>query len=82
MKKSAKELFEWLGYKLDDETEGNTVMMYCHDILDKSTLGYVDSEVICFNYEEQSVEFTNMFSISLDELQAINKQVEELWGDR
>jgi hypothetical protein len=56
--------------------------MYCHDILDKSTLGYVDSEVICFNYEEQSVEFTNMFSISLDELQAINKQVEELWGDR
>lgn len=72
---SAKEMFEKLGYMKEEDDYSIT---YSKDILDKQTFGYVDSEMICFDDIYKSVYFTNKSHITLDELQTINKQVEEL----
>ena len=44
---SAKEMFEELGYNLDTAEEDSR--LYCKDILDKNTFGYIDSEMIYFD---------------------------------
>lgn len=76
MNKSAKEMFEKLGYKLDKETRfGATVSYtkYCSD-------GCCRLYDLCF-YNNKRVEFQEDY-ISYELLQAINKQVEELgWLD-
>ena len=76
---SAKEMFEELGYELDTAEEN--ARLYCRDILDKNTFGYIDSEMIYFDDEFNGIYFTNKEHLDMQELQAINKQVEELWGD-
>lgn len=73
---SAKEMFEELGYKLDQAEENSR--LYCRDILDKNTFGYKDSEMIYFDDEYCGIYFTNKEHVNIEELQAINKQIEEL----
>ena len=74
--KSADELFKQLGYYLDTAEEGSG--LYCRDILDKNTFGYKDSEMIYFDNEDNGIYFTNKEYLSLEELNAINKKIEEL----
>ena len=77
---TAKEMFEELGYNLDTAEENSR--LYCKDILDKSTFGYKDSEMIYFDDEYNEIYFTNKEHLNIDELKAINKQVEELgWNN-
>ena len=72
---TAKEMFEELGFMLDqNEEEG--VITYSRDILDKKTFGYIDSKMITF--ENGNVYFTNVGCINSLELKAINKQMKEL----
>ena len=73
---SAKERFEELGYKLDTQDEFG--ILYAKDILDKNTLGYVDSEMVYFDFEYRAIYFTNKDNVNIYELKAIKKQVEEL----
>ena len=83
MNKSAKEMFEELGYKMDDEWvdagdlyyyKGTTNCKYAieiwFDLIDKRFAKYINDD-----YCEGDVN-----CITMQELQAINKQVEELWG--
>ncbi len=72
---NAKEMFEELGYK-EDFPDDYDEITYSRDILDKNTLGYIDSEMITFG--EYRIWFTNKSDFNLKELQAINQQVEEL----
>ena len=77
----ALEMFEKLGYKLDTIEEN--ARLYCRDILDCKTFGYKDSEMIYFDDEFNGIYFTNKEHLDMEELQAINKQVEELgWNER
>lgn len=73
---TAKEMFEELGYNLDRAEEDSR--LYCKDILDKNTLGYKDSEMIYFDDEYNGIYFTNKEHLNINELKAINKQIEEL----
>lgn len=73
---TAKEMFEKLGYTLDTAEEDSR--LYCRDILDKNTLGYKDSEMIYFDDEYNGIYFTNKEHLNINELKAINKQIEEL----
>ena len=73
---SAKEMFEELGYNLDTAEENSR--LYCKDILDKNTFGYKDSEMIYFDDEYNGIYFTNKEHLTIEEIQAINKQCEEL----
>lgn len=72
---NAKEMFEELGYK-EDFPDDYDEILYSKPILNKETFAYIDSKMICFG--ENRVWFTNKSDLSLEELQAINKQVEEL----
>ena len=72
----AREMFEELGYKLDQAEEDSR--LYCRDILDENTFGYKDSEMIYFDDEYFGIYFTNKEYVNINELQAINKQIEEL----
>lgn len=76
---SAKEMFEKLGYELKKETQ----YFLCYE---KATT-YDGIDVITFIYESKHIQIYNIFpvdrhlsakDITLEELQAINKQVEEL----
>lgn len=69
--KSARELFEELGYEEREET-------YCLNCV-KSYINYKTSNIIYFD-NDKTIDVQNMI-ISYELLQAINKQVEELWGD-
>lgn len=76
MQMLAKEMFEELGYKLDQSEEDSR--LYCRDILDENTFGYKDSEMIYFDDEYFGIYFTNKEYVNIKELRAINKQIEEL----
>lgn len=69
--KSAKEMFEELGYELREETN-------CLNCV-KSYINYKTLNIIYFD-SDKTIDVNNMI-ITYDLLQAINKQVEELWGD-
>ena len=76
----AKEMFQNLGYKLDTQAEFG--ILYSKEILDKNTFGYVDSEMIYFDFEYTTIYFTNKDNVNFYLLKAINKQVEELgWNN-
>lgn len=73
---TAKEMFEELEYKEDTAEENSR--LYTKPILDKETFGYIDSEMIYFDEEYNSIYFTNKDYLTMEELQAINKQISEL----
>ena len=77
---TAKEMFEELGYK-EDFPDDYDEIVYARNILNKDTFAYIDSEIISFY--ENKIWFTNKSDFNLEELQAINKQVEELgWNEK
>ena len=69
---SAKEMFEKLG-RIQTITEYDDY---------KADIDYLDEKTeqtnIFFDLENKKVGFINIYKISMQELQAINKQVEEL----
>lgn len=75
--KSAKELFEELGYELDKEPRFKSVISYtkyCHD-------GCCRLYDLVF-YESKIIDFQEDY-LTYDLLQAINKQVDELnWNEK
>lgn len=69
---SAKEMFERLGYKLDQEPRFNSLVSYtkyCHD-------GCCRLYDLVF-YENKLIDFQENY-LTYDLLQAINKEIEEL----
>lgn len=70
--KTAKEMFEELGRK-------QTITEYDNY---KSDIDYLDEKTeqtnIFFDLENKQIGFINIYKISIQELKAINKQVEEL----
>lgn len=73
---TVKEMFVALGYDLDTAEENS--ILYCKDILDKNTFGYIDSEMIYFDEEYNNIYFTNKDCLTMQELKAINQQCKEL----
>lgn len=72
---NADKLFYELGYELDKLSEKP---LYCKDILDKNSFGYIDSEMICFDDEYNAIYFTNKDSLTMQELKAIIMKCKEL----
>ena len=75
--KTAKEMFEELGYK----TSGKSTRYICYRKKEKIGECYIE-----FDLKKKVIENNKHYSlscgISVDELQAINKQVEELgWNN-
>lgn len=69
---SAKEMFEKLGYEEREETTSMTCI--------KSYINYRRMDIIYFDYDKQ-IDI-GMRMLTLDLLQAINKQVKELgWNN-
>lgn len=75
--KSARDMFEELGWYLDIETNDEQIV-YSRNKLDKSTFGFIGAKTIAFNKDMESVYLDDVNDISMLLLQAINKQVEEL----
>ena len=79
--KSAKEMFEELEYKL---YKHKTYMFYEKAL--KENPNYENDYIhLEFNFKDKTFVKTygddnSVYEITLEELQAINKQVEELWG--
>lgn len=73
--KNADKLFYGLGYELDKLSEKP---LYCKDLLDKNLLGYIDSEMICFDDKYNAIYFTNKYILTMQELKAINMKCKEL----
>lgn len=73
--KSAKQLFEECGYNLDIETNEKEII-YCKDILNE--IGYVNSIILTFELQYETLYIDNINYFNVSELQAINKQIEEL----
>lgn len=69
--KSARELFKKLGYEEREET-------CCLNCV-KSYINYKTWNIIYFD-NDKSIDVQNMI-ISYELLQAINQQINELWGD-
>jgi hypothetical protein len=77
MNKNAKELFEELGFE-------NTLNNNCLMVFERFThyrVSFTD-EVVQFHLNDKTFEINNIDEINIRLLQAINKQVEELWGVR
>ena len=75
--KSAKEMFEELGFIPRYDQNFNK-----SKIIDVVWLSKEEPyKLLVFNMERKTIWVSDNFGeISLEELQAINKQVEELWG--
>ncbi len=76
---NAKKMFEKLGWYVDIETNDEQIV-YSRNRLDKSTFGFIGAKTITFDKDMESVYLDDVNDISMLLLQAINKQVEELWG--
>lgn len=74
---SAKEIFEKLNYFQSSEDEEDELVYNLHSE-DVENYRYISFHKI-FKYIEMD-DWTGNFQLSIQELQAINKQVEELWG--
>ena len=81
---SAKEMFEELGYELDERNPQEILYKMKWEISSTNWIGF-DIKHKCFNcFITSDNPFTPSKSskVSLEELKAINKQIEELgWND-
>lgn len=80
MNKSAKEMFEELGY--NEMYQNKHYMFYVKDLVDTPEYER-DSIHLEFNFDTKTFNKTygddnSVYEITLEELQAINKQIEEL----
>ena len=74
---SAKEMFKKLGYKRKRKGYDRNYMAYCKDNLEIKIIFDLEEKTFLKKYRYGSM------SIKLDELKAINKQIEELgWLDK
>lgn len=79
--KSARELFEELGWYLDIETDDNQIV-YSKDKFNNDTFGFIGAKAITFDKEMESVYLDDVNDISMLLLQAINQQINEFgWND-
>ena len=82
---SAKEMFEKLGYEIDEQNNKEILYKMKWEI---STTYYVSFDLEhkwleCFITSDSPFEPSKSYTIDIDLLQAINKQVEELgWNER
>lgn len=80
--KSAKEMFEELGYKVLEEDK--YWLVYGKDKVDMIDLEFtyskrvIGKKYIRFGKPYKSIKIENIDILNIEELQAINKQVEEL----
>lgn len=81
---SAKEMFEELGY--NELIKHKTYMFYIKPL--KENVEYENDEIhLEFDFKNKTFVKTygddnSVYEITLEELQAINKQVEELWCNK
>ncbi len=79
--KSARELFEELGWYLDIETNDNQIV-YSKNKFNNDTFGFIGAKTITFDKEMESVYLDDVNDISMLLLQAINQQINELgWNN-
>lgn len=79
--KSARELFEELGWYLDIETNDNQIV-YSKNKFNNDSFGFIGAKAITFDKEMESVYLDDVNDISMLLLQAINQQINELgWND-
>lgn len=81
--KNARELFEELGYKRLPKKYNKNMILYENEI---NIIGSVkprkELKIIYFSLTDKRIQFSPYFKYSMQELNAINKQVEELgWND-
>lgn len=87
--KSAKELFKELGYEIDEESELEILYKMKSEISStywNSTYWIVFNKTKktfeCFVTSDSPFEPSKSFEIGIDELKAINKQIEEMhWNE-
>lgn len=75
--KSAKEMFEELGWYLDIETNDEQIV-YSKNKFNNDTFGFIGAKTISFDKEMESIYLDEINDISMLLLQAINKQIQEL----
>lgn len=75
IKEKTNLMFENLGFFLDIETNEEQIV-YCKDILDKSTLGYIGSETITIDLVTHNIYYDNVYNT-----REVNKVVERLEKD-
>lgn len=66
--KSAREMFEELGYKRLPKKYNKNMILYENE---------KESKIIYFSLTDKKIQFSPYFRYSMQELNAINKQVEE-----
>lgn len=81
--KSARKLFKELGYKRLPKKYNKNMILYENEI---SIIGSIkprkETKIIYFNLTDKEIQFSPYFRYSMQELQAINKQIEELNWNR
>lgn len=70
---SAKEMFEKLGYKKLPKIYSKNMILYESPYLER-----VGKIIIYFSLTDKRIQFSPYYRYSVKELEAINKQVEEL----
>ena len=81
--KSARELFEELGYKKLPKKYNKNMILYENEI---NIIGSVrprkELKIIYFSLTDKRIQFSPYFKYSMQELNAINQQINELgWND-
>ena len=81
MNKSAKEMFEELGFYLDIETNDEQIV-YAKNRLSDDTFGFLGAKTITFDKDMESIYLDGIDDISMSLFYAINEQIKELgWLD-
>lgn len=80
---SAREMFEKLGYKRLPKKYSKNMILYENEI---NIIGVIrpriEKKIIYFSLTDKKIQFSPYFRYSMQELKAINKQVEELrWNE-
>ena len=81
MNKSAREMFEDLGFYLDIETNDEQIV-YAKNRLSDDILAFIGAKTITFDKDMESIYLDNVDDISMLLFNAINQQLKELrWLD-
>ena len=72
---------EDLGFEIDKLETNEENLVYCKDILDKDTLGYVNSEVIIFDLKKYNIDYDKIQDKTLTTIAIYNKCKEMWWFD-
>lgn len=76
---SAREMFEELGYKRLPKKYNKNMILYENEInIIGATRSRTEKKIIYFSLTDKKIQFSPYFRYSMQELKAINNQVEEL----